>query len=612
MSDILSAEQFEREPSVNIGRSTMTGLSHSLKTDFTQGLLSPIFCEPILPGDTFNVKTSFVIRMATPVFPVMDNAVIDIWWFYVPTRLVWDKYREFYGENTTAPWVQTVEYTEPQIYFDTMYNLGTNAKGVIRRGSLMNRLGIATTLFPGISSTRLTSGDYLSVSDLPNRSVRLIWNEFFRDENTQYPLPVYTDSSDRRYTIAKNIDPNDVDYGDALFKVNRLHDYFSSCLPGPQKSLTPVPASLLVDKIPVYSLSEQQDFTQLSDVSTLHFASYVSGNWQHSSMGNNFDLYSSTGNDLRGQNGTVIGSTYAFTPDNLYARASDITFATVNSLRQSFAIQRYYEQLARTGSRIREILQGFFQVEVPDTTIAVPEYLGGCRTPINIDQVLQTSSTDSTSPQGNTAGYSLTTSTDDSFVKSFVEPGYLIGLASVRVQHTYTGMIRPFWFRKRRFDHYWPQFASISEQPVFKKYLNATGVSAVDDQVFGYQEAFADYRYCPNMVSGVFSPISTVDSSSGSLVYTESQSPEAGAWTFADHYVMDYQNAVDQSLTSRIDPSLVDSVTLSSEWMEEPYENVQQTIAVQDEPQFIGDFYFDVKATRPMPVRSIPGLIDHH
>lgn len=608
MSNFINAEQFETEPSVNIGRSTFTGLSRGNTTDLTQGDISPVFFEEVLPGDTFQIKTSYLVRMSTPVFPVMGNAFLDMFWFFVPNRLVWDKYKEFLGENTAAPWVQTVEYTIPQLKFNHVFSLGTHKAGVIRNGSLMNRLLCSSGFYPGINQSVLSSGEYLSVSDLPNRAYRLIWNEFFRDQNVEYPVPVYTDSSDRSYWIEYNIEDQEPDYGDKLLKANRVHDYFSSVLPGPQKSLTPVPASLLVDKIPVYSLNVQQDFTDLSDVSPLHFARYVNGVWNHASAGNNFNLYADTGSTQRGSVETApTGNILAFTPDNLYARASDITFATVNSLRQSFAIQRFYEQQARTGSRMREILQGFFNVESPDASMQIPEYLGGNRVPINIDQVLQTSSTDAVSPQGNVSGYSLTTDVDGSFIKSFTEPGMLFGLAVVRVQHVYPQSIRPYWFRKRRFDFYWPQFANLSEQPVFKKFLCATGIDSVDDSVFGYQEAFADYRYCPNQMSGVFSPETFYDSDANKIY--EQQSSLAGAWTFSDYYQMNYQDARGES---GLDPTLLDSVTLSPEWMTEPDSNVAQTLAVPSEPQFIADFWFDVKSTRPMPVRSIPGLIDHH
>lgn len=610
MSDILNSEVRQPDPGVSIGRSTFTGLSHSLKTDFQQGDLCPIFCEEILPGDTFEVSTSMLVRMATPVFPVMDNAVIDIWWFYCPTRLVWDYTKQFYGENTVAPWVQQTEYTVPQLKFNHVYVDDTgNGYCAILRGSLMNRLGIPTTLYPGYSAA-VKSDDYcLSVSDIPNRCYRLIWNEFFRDENVQYPVVTWKDNNDRYY------DPVGGGYGHDLLKVCRLHDYFTDCLPGPQKSLTPVPASLLVDHVPVDAiggtLDEFHSFSSSSSVDPIHFAYKAGSTWSHNVLSGNHALFLQASGSQADKAAYSYSDKYSVTPDNLYLNPSQGDFATVITLRQAFAVQRMLELQARSGSRYREQLRSFFHVDINDLTLQVPEYLGGTRVPINIDQVLQTSSTDVTSPQGNTAGYSLTTDTDNSFIKSFTEPGFLFGLAAVRVHHTYPGQCRPFWFRKRRYDFYYPQFANLSEQPVFKKYLNATGIAAIDNRVFGYQPAWQDYRECPNQLSGQFSPIVYNEGFTVNDEIVEQPSPLTSAWTFSDYYDMGYEIAVNRE-AGTLDPDLISDPSLSESWMMEPFGNVAQTIAVPTEPQFIGDFFFNVKATRPMPVTSIPGLIDHH
>lgn len=614
MSNFMNSELFQPTADVSIGRSTFSGLSHSHKTDLTQGYLAPILCEEILPGDTFQVKTSSLIRMATPVFPVMDNAVLDIWYFYCPTRLVFDKAREFYGENTSDEWVQTTEYSIPQIRFRKNVVTSGNGYGRLVRGSLMNRLGVPTTLCPGTTSANSDTGFYLSVSDIPNRMYRLIWNEFFRDQNVDSPVAVYKDTLDRDYSLGSYAYPTDIGYGDGLLQVNRLHDYFTNCLPGPQKSLQPVPASLLVDHVPVVALPSSiepyQDFTSLSDVSQLHLAYQNAGVWNHNTIGNTFELYMNSSSGLARDSNASTGLTSPLTPDNLFMKNVPGAFATVTTLRQAFAVQRVLELQARAGSRYREQLRAFFGVTSPDLSVQVPEYLGGTRVPINIDQIIQTSATDAVSPQGNVAGYSLTTDIDDSFIKSFVEPGYLIGLAAVRVQHTYSGAMRPFWFRKRRYQFYYPQFANLSEMPVYKKYLNATGIDAVDDEVFGYQAAWEDYRTCPNQLSGVYSPISEITGYTVDDHIVESPSPIASAWTFADWYEMYYDLAMSDEHV--LHPAAIESVHLSSSWMKEPWKNVRQVIAVQDEPQFYADFYFDIKATRPMPVTSIPGLIDHH
>lgn len=608
MSDLFSSEIFQPEPSVSIGRSKFDGLSHKHTTDLTEGKLCPIYLEEVIPGDTFTIKTSTFVRMSTPVFPVMDNAVLDVWWFYVPTRLVWNKAKEFYGENTSAPWVQEVEYTVPQITFKNHFVDDTgNGYCVIHRGSLMNRLGIPTTLFPGTSvSNPQANGYFLSVSDLPNRCYRLIWNEFFRDQNVDFPVPFYTDSVDRAYN-------NSNEYGSEVLNVNKLHDYFTNCLPGPQKSLQPVPASLLASQIPVQALVDNQSFTSRAAVDILHFA-HASGtnNWLHTSTGSKVDVSLSPANDAKGATGSTSDPGLSLTPDNLYAVIPSDQVATVNTLRQAFAVQRVLELQARSGSRYREILSSFFNVTIPDLTAQVPEYLGGSRVPINIDQVLQTSSTDSVSPQGNTAGYSLTTDVDDSFTKSFIEPGYLIGLATVRVLHTYPGQCRPFWFRKRRYDFYYPQFANLSEQPVFKKYLNTTGIDEIDNQVFGYQAAWEDMRQCPNQLSGQYSPICYNTGATVDDTIIEEPSPLASAWTFSDFYKMYYEDAVNREAGTVPNPQFILAPTLSSSWMKEGNGNVNQVLAVPDDVQFLADFYFDVKAIRPLPITSIPGLIDHH
>ena len=260
------------------------------------------------------------------------------------------------------------------------------------------------------------------------------------------------------------------------------------------------------------------------------------------------------------------------------------TATTINELRQAFAIQRLYEKDARGGTRYRELLKAHFGVTAPDARVQVPEYLGGCRVPININQVLQTSSSDATSPQGNTAAYSCTTDSRSLFTSSFVEHGMLIGLACVRVEHSYCQGIERYWSRKRRFDFYWPTLANIGEQAVLKKEIFASGNAVADEQAFGYQEAWADYRYKPNRLSGEFS---VVNSGPGGFSSSLGQ-----AWTYMDVYSS--------------------APTLSDSWIRESENNVAQTLATQDKPQFIADFYFKVGTVRPMPVYSVPGLIDHH
>ena len=564
--------RFAQAPQVDIQRSTFDR-SSGHKTTFNAGKLVPIYVDEVLPGDTFEMKTSAIIRGSTPIFPVMDNANLDIYFFFVPNRLVWDHWKEFNGENTTSKWEQTVEYSIPQ-----MAPPETNGNLIgWEKGTLADYMGIPTGVGIGTSSN---NPEY-TVNHLPFRAYCLIWNEWFRDQNLQDPVLIDTgDSQTKGSHIIKESDPSTTAKyqaalsGGNLLPVNKYFDYFTGALPEPQKG--PDVLLPLGNTAPVITANKQNDIipkypitfwsTNFTEVGKLHnLGIQVTGE----KIGKLAVDNSAT---------TVLEAQGAY-PNNLVADLENATAATINELRLAFQIQKLYERDARGGTRYIEIIKSHFGVTSPDARLQRPEYLGGERIPINIDQVIQTSGTmQGTTPQGNTGAYSLTGNQGSYFKHSFVEHGYVLGLACVRTEHTYQQGLEKIWNRKNRFDFYWPALANIGEQAILNKEIYLQPVKAVNEQAFGYQEAWAEYKYKPSRVSSAFR------GNDGSL----------DAWHYADYY---------EALP-----------ILSAEWIQETYKNVDRTLAVQSklEDQYIADFWFKCKCTRPMPIYSIPGLIDHH
>lgn len=560
---------------LDIQRSTFDR-SSGLKTTFNAGQLIPIFLDEILPGDTFEMTTAMAIRGSTPIFPVMDNANLDIYYFFVPNRLVWEHWKEFNGENTTSKWVQQIEYSIPQI---TVPNEGWE------KGTLADYMGLPT-------KEGKNAGANWSVSHLPFRAYCLIWNEWFRDENLQDPITInLTDANvqgvnEPATNASITLQNQNALFGGKPLPANKYFDYFTGALPAPQKGpavLLPLGTTAPVitgnANNPVNSKNPLQFMNPRTGLIIQNSRNIQTANKAWVTGGENI-----SGTAVIGMTETDGGNNNAaVAPANLYADLEEATAATVNELRLAFQIQKLFERDARGGTRYIELLKSHFGVTSPDARLQRPEYLGGERIPINIDQVIQTSETAET-PQGNVAAYSLTGNRGSYFKHSFVEHGYLIGLACVRTEHSYQQGIEKLWSRKNRFDFYWPALANIGEQAILNKEIFVGTTTAEQtleqmEEAFGYQEAWAEYRYKPSRISGAFR--SNVQ---GSL----------DSWHYGDYYS--------------------EQPMLSDEWIRETDVNINRTLAVQSEleDQYIADFYFKLKCTRPMPVYSIPGLIDHH
>lgn len=545
---------------IDLSRSTFDR-SSSVKTSFNAGDIVPFFLEEVLPGDTFNVKSSKVVRMQTLLTPMMDNVYLDTYYFFVPNRLVWQHWKEFNGENTESAWIPETTYEVPQI---------TSPAGTgWAVGTIADYFGIPT----GIPN--------LSVSALPFRAYALVMNEWFRDQNLQDPLVVPLDDA----TVAgvnTGTFVSDVAKGGKPYIAAKYHDYFTSCLPAPQKGPDVLIPSATAGEYPVVPRSNVVP-SNLLDGTTYTAKIYNAGsNANGTKAGLGFYVSSDlqTGTQTDGLISSGTRNTEA-TPviNNLWAVASGGLGATINQLRLAFQVQKLYERDARGGSRYIEILKSHFGVTSPDARLQRPEYLGGNRVPININQVIQQSGTQSgTTPQGTVVGMSQTTDSHSDFIKSFTEHGFILGVMVARYDHTYQQGLERFWSRKDRFDYYWPVFANIGEQAVKNKEIYAQG-NAEDDEVFGYNEAWADYRYKPNRVTGEMRS-----------AYAQS----LDVWHLADDY------------SSR--PSLSDS------WIREDKANIDRVLAVQSSVsnQFFADIFVQNRATRPMPVYSVPGLIDHH
>nr|WNN13448.1 MAG: major capsid protein [Microviridae sp.] len=490
--------------------------------------------------------------MPSLVTPIMDNIYLDTYFFFVPNRLVWSHWKEFNGENTQSAWIPSTEYEVPQIT--------APAKGGWSVGTIADYFGIPT----GVAG--------LSCNALPFRAYALIMNEWFRDQNLCDPLSIPVDDATVE-GVNTGTFVSDVAKGGLPYKAAKYHDYFTSALPAPQKGPdVEIPVAQAAN-IPVIPLAQKVDSSLIGSIP--YTATFIGSSSDATAVGfrNNGSQFGVDGSQGSAQAGLPI-------IDNLWAVASgNAQAATINQLRMAFQVQKLYERDARGGTRYIEILKSHFGVTSPDARLQRPEYLGGNRVPITINQVLQNSGTaEGTTPQGTPTGQSLTTDVHSDFKKSFVEHGFVIGVMVARYNHTYQQGLERFWSRKSRFDYYWPVFANIGEMAILNKEIYAQGTEK-DDEVFGYQEAWADYRYKPSRCTG-------------EMRSTAAQSLDI--WHLGDDY---------SSLPA-----------LSSEWIVEDSNVIDRVIAVsqQNANQLWADIYIKNKCTRPMPLYSIPGLIDHH
>lgn len=555
--------KFATVPHAEIERSSFDRPSE-LKTSFNFADLIPIYAEEILPGDTVRMTTSKVVRMQTLLTPVLDNAYLDVFWFFVPNRLVWTNWKRFMGETVypDGAWVQTVQYQVPSI---------SSPSGGFQKGTLADYFGLPVGL-------QWSNTDRFRPMALPFRAYALIANEFFRDENVTDPLLIPTGDSNQTGTNGSNY-VTDVADGGKPFKVAKFHDMFTSCLPAPLRAQQPVAFPLINGTdAPVKTKADL-----FSNPVPLEWDIHVpSGSSITANKGH--DLYTfvstTTGNKTYAQTSDFSGPTgMTVAPSNLWADLStSVGAVTVNELRLAFQLQRFYEKSARAGSRYTETIKAFFGVTSPDSRIQRPEYLGGNRVPININEVTNSAQTTG-EPLGDLGAKSHTTDVNYDFEHSFTEHGWLIGLMCARTDKTYTQGIDQKWLRKTTFDYYFPTFAHVGEMPIYDVSIYADSTSINTPNVFGYNEAWIEYRAKNNKATGSMRP-----NGSGNL---------GDVWTFADYY------------TSQ--------PTLSDPWIREDPSNVDRTLAVQmaSADQLFCDIYFDSTWTRPMPVYSVPGLIDH-
>lgn len=560
---------FAVNPEVHIGRSKFN-MNQNIKLTGNTGDIIPFYFSEVLPGDTFEIKTSMVARLQTLIHPLMDNIFLDTYYFFVPNRLVWDNWQHFCGEPDQA-WKPSRDYTVPTIQiipslpaYQTDGNFDFDKLAAAFKDTILDYLGV------GFGPNVGTMND-ISINALPIRAYNKIYDDWFRDENVIAPVNLFTGDTDLTF------DKDDPLLGGKCRKAAKLHDYFTSSLPQAQRG---DPVTLSADfngqkALPVGTAGLGQS----------HDSNLASTSWVPMSLQtDNGDIYSMRSTSISGQNqqffyrnGTVDSGGYA--PNNLYAQliGDNVSLGiTINDLRLAFQVQKFMEKSAMHGARYIELIQGMFGVSSPDGRLQRSEYLGGHRVPITIHQIVnQTEQVNA--PLGNTGGMSMTTDTHHDFIHSFTEHGTVLGLAVIRYKHSYSQGYNRAFLRRTKFDYYWPVFASIGSRPVMNDEIYVDG--STNGTVFGWQEAWAEYRYTPDRVCGEMRP---------GIPNT------LASWHLGDYYTS--------------------APTLSEGWIAEDIAPVDRAIAVTSEvaDQFLFDIYVQNTATRPMPVYSIPGLVDHY
>jgi hypothetical protein len=552
--------------------------SHVYKTTFNSGKLIPVFVDEVLPGDTTRLSVNYFARLATPIKPIMDNIYLDWFFFFVPNRLVWEHWQNFCFEQEDPD--DTTDYVIP-----TVTATGNSDNNYI--GSLWDYFGLPVN----------TSGNLSGISALPFRGVYLIYNEWFRDENLQKSVKIQKGDTNEVLNSARSSEQpswvftsdTNIFPGLACPPRGKRHDYFTSALPwtqkGPGVSVGLAGTASIVDPSPTTGWLLHSTSDQLAAVSAYGGHASNSGGDRRASRSGSISFNRGADNDWSTVGGFAGNSSENITmsaraasdylANDSYVDLDTSSIFTINSLRTAFQMQKFYERLARGGSRYTEVLRSFFGVVSPDARLQRPEFLGSFTKMVNVNPIAQTSSTNDTSPQGNLSAYGVTAAKFHGFTKSFVEHGYVFGFVCARADLTYQQGINKMWLRSTVYDFYWPTFAHLGEQAIELREIYAQG-SEADTSVFGYQERYAEYRYKPSQITGKF------------------RSSVTGGTLDKWHLSQFFTNAP----------------TLNEEFITEN-PPINRIVAVPSEPEFLIDVGFRYTTVRPMPMFGTPGLVDH-